>query len=164
MSKSGFIGVVEKVRLSDLHFPSLIAFIGGVFLLFRRWSCVLFLCVVKAFGPLSLSMIVESSCHAGFQCTSFSGWPSVWSIGWMCLISKPSLVHVSICDCVSISKLHWVTRYEVWLFRYLWSYISITSYVVCMVSLGVMYVSSCCVARRLLVISLPRLGWVVIVS
>ena len=53
MSKYGFIGVVEKVRLSDLHPPlSLIALIGGVFLLFRRWSCVLFLYGVRVSGPL----------------------------------------------------------------------------------------------------------------
>jgi hypothetical protein len=164
MSKSGFIGVVEKVRLSDLQPPRLIAFIGGVFLLFRRWSYVLFLYVVTASGPLSLSMIVESSCHAKFQCTLYSGWPSAWSIRRMCLVSKPSLVHVSICDCVSISGLHWVTRYEVWLLRCLWYCISRTSYVVCMVSLGVMYASSWCVVRHLLVIPLPKLGWVVIVS
>jgi hypothetical protein len=71
---------------------------------------------------------------------------------------------VSICDCVSISGLHWVTRYEVWLLRCLWSCISRIAYVMCMVSLGVMYVSSWCVARRLLAIPLPRLGCVVIVS
>ena len=114
VEKSGFIGVVEKVRLSDLHLPILIALISGVFLLFRRWSHrVLSLYDVRTFCPLSLSMIVESSCHAGLQCTSYSGWPSVWSIGQMWLISKPSLVHVSICDCVSISGLHWATRYEI---------------------------------------------------
>jgi len=61
MSKSGFMGVVEKVRLPDLHPSSLIAFMGGTFLLFRRWGCVLFLYIVRASGPLSLSMIVESS-------------------------------------------------------------------------------------------------------
>ena len=120
----------------------MIAFINGFFLLFRRWSCVLCLYVVRASGPLSLSMIAESSCHAGFQSTSYSGWPSVWSIGWMGLILKPSVVHVSICDRVSISVLHWVMRYEVLLMRCLWSCISRTYYVVCMVSLGVMYVSS----------------------
>jgi len=57
-----------------------------------------------------------------------------------------------------------VTRYVVWLLRYLWSCISKTSYGVFMYSPGVMYVCSWCVARRLLVVSLPTLGWVVIVS
>jgi hypothetical protein len=37
--------------------------------LFCRCSRVLCLYVVTAFGPLSLSMIVESIRHVGFQCT-----------------------------------------------------------------------------------------------
>jgi hypothetical protein len=52
----------------------------------------------------------------------------------------------------------------VWLFRCLWSCISMTSYGVRIASLGVMYVSPVCVALCFLVFSLSRLMWVVMVS
>ena len=83
MSRFGFIGVVENVRLVDLHPSFVMGFTSGVLRLTRRGSCVLCLYASSAAGPFSLSMIVESSCHAGSQCTSYiyRGLPSVWSSG-----------------------------------------------------------------------------------
>ena len=52
----------------------------------------------------------------------------------------------------------------VWLFKCLWPCISMTSYGVSIVSLGVMYVSHVCVASCFLVVHLSRLMCVVIVS
>ena len=52
----------------------------------------------------------------------------------------------------------------VWLFKSLWSCISITSYGVSIVSLGVVYVSPVCVASCFLFVSLSRLMCVVMVS
>ena len=43
MSRSGLIGVVEKVRLVDLHPSVVMGFTGGVLLLTRRGACVFFL-------------------------------------------------------------------------------------------------------------------------
>ncbi len=40
MSRSGLIGVVENVRLVDLHPSVVMGFSGGVLLLTRRGSCV----------------------------------------------------------------------------------------------------------------------------
>jgi hypothetical protein len=65
MSRSGLIGVVENVRLVDLHPPVVMGLTGGVLRLTRRGSCVLCLYVCSAAGPFLLSMIVESSCKAG---------------------------------------------------------------------------------------------------
>ena len=42
MSKSGLIGVVENVRLVDLHPSFVMGFSGGVLLLTRRGSCIFF--------------------------------------------------------------------------------------------------------------------------
>ena len=81
MSRSGLIGVVENVRLVDLHPSVVMGFTRGVLLLILLDSCVLCLYAYSAIGPLSLSMIVESSCQAGPQCTSYSGLPSMWSNG-----------------------------------------------------------------------------------
>ena len=79
MSRSALLGVVENVRLFDLHPSVVMRFTEGVLLLTRLGSCVLCLYAYSAVGPFSLSMIVESSCHADPQCTSYSGLPSVWS-------------------------------------------------------------------------------------
>ncbi len=65
ISRSGLMGVAENVRLIDLHFPFVCGVFGGVLLLVRRGVCIHCLYVVKAFGPLSLFIIVESSCQAG---------------------------------------------------------------------------------------------------
>ena len=70
VSRSGFMGVVEKVRLGDLHPSSVLWLDGGVHLFVIRRVCVLCLHCARAFGPLSLSKMVDSSCHAGCQCTS----------------------------------------------------------------------------------------------
>ena len=138
VSRSGLIGVVENVRLVERHPSAVSGLIVGVFLFVRRGGLVRCLYASMADGPFSLSMIVESSCHAGPQCTSYRGLPSLWSSGCICLAMKPSFTHVSICSCVRISGVHCVTRYVVWLLRCLWSWISKTSYVVSMVSLGIM--------------------------
>ena len=98
MSRSGLIGVVENVRLVDLHPSFLMGFPGGVLLLTWRGFCVLCLYACSAAGQLSLSMIVESSCQAGPQCTSYSGLPSMWSSRCMCLLVNPSFVQFSICS------------------------------------------------------------------
>ncbi len=118
----------------------------------------------SAAGPFSLSMIVESSCQAGPQCTSYSGLPSVCSNGCMCLILNPSFVQVSICYWMSVSGLHWVIMYAVLLCRCMCYCISSTSYDVFMFSLGVMCVCSWRVALRLFENVLLTLVWVVIVS
>ena len=90
---------------------------------------------------------------------------SVWCvIGWTCFGWNLSLVHALICSCVSISGLHCETKYVVWLFRCLWSCISMTSYGVSIVLLGVMYVTTVCVAPCFLVVPLARLMCVVMVS
>ena len=70
MSRTGLIGVVENVRLTDLH-PSIVTgSIGGVLILTWLGVRVRCLYVFNAAGPLSQFMIVESSCQAGPQCTS----------------------------------------------------------------------------------------------
>jgi len=74
------------------------------------------------------------------------------------------LVHALICSCVRVSGLYCVIRYVVWLFRCMWSFISMTSYGVSIVSLGVMYVSPVCVAPCFLVFPLSRLMCVVMIS
>ncbi len=79
-----------------------------------------------------------SRCHVGCQCTSKLVVPDWCVIGWMCFGWNPSLVHAFICFCVSISGLNCVTTYVVWLFKCMWSCISMTSYDVSIVSLGVM--------------------------
>ena len=65
VSRSGFMRVVEKVRLGDLHPSSVLRLVGGVRLFVLRCVCVLCLYCARAFGPLSLSKMVDSSCHAG---------------------------------------------------------------------------------------------------
>ena len=113
-SRSGLIGVVENVRPSDLHPSIVIGFFEGVLLLTWRGVCVRCLYACNAAGLLSQSKIVESSCHAGPQCTaSWRARPSVWSSGCVCLLVNPSFMQLSICSWVGISGLHWVTRYVV---------------------------------------------------
>jgi hypothetical protein len=69
-SKYGLMGVVEKVRLGDLH-PSVVFWLaGGVHLFVLLLVCVLCLYSARAFGPLSHSRMADSSCHDGSQCTS----------------------------------------------------------------------------------------------
>ena len=97
MSMSGLIGVVENVRLVDLHPSFVMGFTRGVLRLTRSGSCILCLYACSVAGPFSLSMIVDSSCQAGPQCTSYSGLPSMLSNGCMCLLLNPSYVQVSIC-------------------------------------------------------------------
>ena len=65
MSRSGLIGVVENIRLADLHHPSIvIGFIKGGLLIWQI-VCVRCFYACSATGPLSQSMIVESRCQAG---------------------------------------------------------------------------------------------------
>ncbi len=66
----GLLGVLEDVRFCDLYLPVMGAISRVVRLLLRRGSCVRCLYDVKAFGPLSLFMIVESRGQACLQCTS----------------------------------------------------------------------------------------------
>ena len=70
VSRSGLMGVVEKVRLGDLHLSSVLWLVGGVRLFVLRCVCVLCLYCARAFGSLSLSKMVDSSYHAGCHCTS----------------------------------------------------------------------------------------------
>ncbi len=70
VSMSRFIGVVENVSLVERHPSAVIGFIVGVFLIVRRGGLVRCLYASMADRPVSLSMIVESSCHAGPHCTS----------------------------------------------------------------------------------------------
>jgi len=91
MSRSGLIGVVESVRLVNLHPSFVMKFTRGILLLTRRGSCFLCLYACSAAGPFSLSMIVESSCQSGPQCTSYRGLPSMWSNGCMILHTLESL-------------------------------------------------------------------------
>jgi hypothetical protein len=70
VSRSGLMGVVEKVRFGDLH-PSIVSGLAGgarLFVLLR--VCVRCLYCARAAGPLSHYVMVDSSCHDGFQCTS----------------------------------------------------------------------------------------------
>ena len=92
MSRSGLIGIVENVRLVYLHPPFVMGFTKGVLRLTWRDFCGLCLYASSAAGPLSLSMIVESSCQTGPQCTSYSGLPSVWSSGCICLLVNTSFM------------------------------------------------------------------------
>jgi len=70
VSCSVLMGVVEKARFGDFHPLVVLAITWGV-----RF-CVLFvvrvLCLycARAVGPLSHSVMVDSNCHAGCQCTS----------------------------------------------------------------------------------------------
>ncbi len=70
MSRSGLMGVVEKRRLGDLHPSSVFGLTWGVhsFVLLR--GCILCLYFARACGPLLHSVMVDSSCHVGCQCTS----------------------------------------------------------------------------------------------
>ena len=70
MSRSGLMGVVEKVRFGDLHPSVVLGLTWGVRRFVLLWVCVLCLYCAKAVGPLSRSAMVDSSCHAGWQCTS----------------------------------------------------------------------------------------------
>jgi hypothetical protein len=71
VSRSGLMWIVEKVRFGDLH-PSIVRWLlfGGARLFVLLWVCILCLYCVRAAGPLSHFVMVDSSCHVGFQCTS----------------------------------------------------------------------------------------------
>ena len=70
VSRSGLIGVVEKVRLGDLHPSAVFWLAGGVHLFVLLRVCVLCLYCARACGPLSYSAMVDSNCHDGCQCAS----------------------------------------------------------------------------------------------
>ena len=70
VSRSGLIGVVEKVRLRDLHPSAVFWLAGGVHLFVLLRVYVLCLNCAMACGPLLHSVMVDSSCHAGCQCIS----------------------------------------------------------------------------------------------
>ena len=63
--RSGFIGVVDKVRLGDLHPSTVFGLAGGVHLFVLLRVCVICLYCARACGPLSHSVMVDSSCHVG---------------------------------------------------------------------------------------------------
>ena len=73
-------------------------------------------------------------------------------------------MHALIYSCVSISGLRSETRYVVWLVKCMWSCISMTSYGVSIVSLGVMYVAPVFAAPCFLVFPFSRLICEVMVS
>ena len=70
VSMSGLIGVVEKVRLGDLHLSVVFWSAVGVHLFVLLRVCVLCLCCARACGPLSHFVMVDSICQVGCQCTS----------------------------------------------------------------------------------------------
>ena len=70
MSKSGLTGVVEIVRVGDLQ-PSVVPVFSWDVRLFVLFGiCVLCLYCAMAVGPISHSILVDSNCYTGFQCTS----------------------------------------------------------------------------------------------
>ena len=70
MSRSGLMGVVEKVRFGDRHPFFVLGLIWGVRFCVLLWVCVICLYCAKAAGPLSHSVTGDSNCHDGCQCTS----------------------------------------------------------------------------------------------
>ena len=63
VSRSGLTGVVEKVRIGDLHPSAVIELTWGVHLFVLLRVCVLCLYCARACGPLSHYIMVDSSCH-----------------------------------------------------------------------------------------------------
>ena len=61
VSRSGLMVVVKNMRIGDLHPPGVLGFACGVrhFIIF--WVCS---------RPLSHSVMVDSNCHDGCQCTA----------------------------------------------------------------------------------------------
>ena len=70
LSSYGLMGVVVKLKLGDFHSSAVFEFTWGVhlFVLFRVF--ILCLYCARACGSLSHFVMVDSSCHAGCQCTS----------------------------------------------------------------------------------------------
>ena len=75
VSRSGLMGVVENVRFGNLHPSVVLGLTWCVRLFVLLWVCVLCLYCARAAGPLSHDVMVNSSCHAGCQCTSQVGVP-----------------------------------------------------------------------------------------
>ena len=70
VSRSGLMGVVEKLRLGDLYPSAVFGLTWGVHLFILLRVCVICLYYDRACGPLSHSVMVDSICDAGCQCTS----------------------------------------------------------------------------------------------
>ena len=70
MSRSGLMRVVKNVRFGDLRPSVVFGFTWGVRLFVICWVCVLCLYCARDVGPLSHSVMVDSSCHVGCQRTS----------------------------------------------------------------------------------------------
>ena len=70
LSRSGLMGVMEKVRFVNLHPSVVFGLTWSVRLFVLLWGRAICLYCAKASGPLSYSVMVDSSCHAGCQCTS----------------------------------------------------------------------------------------------
>jgi len=70
VSRSGLMGVVEKMRFGDLHPSVVLGLTWGVRLFILVWVCVLCLYCARAPGTLSHSVMGDSSCHDGCECTS----------------------------------------------------------------------------------------------
>ena len=70
VSRSGLMRVVEKVRFGDRHPSVVLGLTWGVRLFVLLWVCVLCLYCAKAARQLSHSVMVNSNCHVGCQCTS----------------------------------------------------------------------------------------------
>jgi hypothetical protein len=70
VSRSGLMGVVEKIRFGDRHPFIVLGLNWGVRLFVLPWVCVLCLYRAKAAEPFSHSVNIDYSCHVGCQCTS----------------------------------------------------------------------------------------------
>ena len=68
--------------------------------------CYICSALARAAGPLSHFVMVDSSCHYGYQVTSYVVGPVWYVISCICLGWNPCLMHAMICSCVSISGLY----------------------------------------------------------
>ena len=75
MSRSGLMGVVEKVRFGDRYSFVVLGLTWDVRLFILRWVWVLCLYCARVDGPLSHSVMVDSRCYVGCQYTSQVGVP-----------------------------------------------------------------------------------------
>jgi hypothetical protein len=70
VSRSRLMGVVENVIFRDLQPSVVLVFTWDVRLFVFLGACVLCLCCARADGRLSHSVMIDSNCHDGWQCTS----------------------------------------------------------------------------------------------
>jgi len=70
VSRYGLMGMVEKVRFGELYPLVVFMLSSDVRFFVLLWVCGLCLCRASAIGPLLHSVMIDSSSHAGCQCTS----------------------------------------------------------------------------------------------